>query len=251
MEPTPRLRRAFQKRIQSWGTRNPRDFPFRRTQDPYRILVSEILLRRTTARAVSAAYYDFFTRFPSVESLAQARVAEIVKLIRSLGMRRRARDLRVIARIICRDFGGKIPTSLGTLMAFPGVGGYIAGCVVAFRTGESIPLVDSNIERIFSRFFGLPSGPKASPVSRLYAKVMPPKGLRHYHHALIDLAHEVCKPLNPRCMTCPLNDLCVLGQTLLKRPSTKLVSAPITYRPRATKLSGLNKNLSTATTANP
>ena len=250
MESTQRLRRGFQKRIQSWGTRNPRDFPFRRTQDPYRILVSEILLRRTTARAVSAIYTDFFARFPSIEALDQARVAEIAKVIRSLGIRRRARDLRVIARIICRDFGGKIPTSLGNLMAFPGVGGYIAGCVVAFHTGKSIPLVDSNIERIFSRFFGLPNSSKAARVSRLYAEVMPPKGLRQYHYALIDLAHEVCKPLNPRCMTCPLNDFCVLGQTLLKRASTTWVSTPITYRPRATQLFGLSKNLSTAIFAN-
>ncbi len=209
----PEIRRLVRMRLLEWGKKHRRKFPFRRTADPYRILVSEVLLRRTTAKKVAEVYTPFFSLFPTPESLASASVLEIRKTIAPLGIYRRAQELKALAKAVVTEFGGRVPLDYSDLLKMPGVGKYIAGCVIASTEGQPMPLVDSNVERVFQRMFSL--GESDCPAfSAIYLELAPPHSLRAFHHSIIDLGHLVCTPRNPRCEICPLNRVCLFARNL-------------------------------------
>lgn len=202
---------AFSSAMIRWFSEHGKQYPFRETNDPYWILVCEILLRKTTSRQVSAIYSSFFERFPMVLELSGASPDEVLEFIRPLGLHGRAGDLVHVARDIVELFDGAVPSSLEDLMEMRGVGGYVADCVLSFGYGFWIPMVDSNVERVLGRLVMGKDKVKASRVAGIYEQLGRPYASRELHSAIIDLSHAHCRPKNPDCRGCPVHCLCVFS----------------------------------------
>jgi len=201
---------SISRRLLEWHKANQMDYSFRHTNDPYKILVCEMLLRQTTGEQVASVYHQFFDRFPSVLDLASARPAYVLEAIRPLGMHRRANDLIQVSKSVVERFDGMIPSSFEDLTALRGVGRYIANCVLAFAYGKKRPLVDTNAERVLCRVLGMQPGQGApkEEVWSAYTRVAPTKNIKRFHYALIDFSHMVCRPQKPKCDICPLSNSC-------------------------------------------
>lgn len=201
----------LQNCLLSWRGRNRGDYPWRKTNDPYRILVSEVLLQKTVSHRVARIYDDFFQKFPSVKDLAVANKKEIRALIRSLGLPKRVTYLSSLARQIMTQHGGKVPRNRESLLSLPGVGEYTSAAVLCFAFGERLPIVDTNVLRIFGRFFGLKIPAKqgtSEKFRRLATSVLPRTNFKEFNYALLDLGAKICLPFNPKCGECPLRASC-------------------------------------------
>jgi len=201
------------KLLEWWLAIKKEDFPWRSTRDPYKILVAEIMLRKTDVNKVRMVYRAFIERFPDFASLARAKEEEIIEFLKPLGIyRRRAHQLKRIAEIVCSRYGGSLPRDLVTIMRLPGVGRYIANAVACFSWDERVPVVDVNVIRVLSRVFGLKvrkSAPHKDPKVWDFARtLLPLYNVREYNLALIDLGRTLCLATNPRCPECPLKDVC-------------------------------------------
>lgn len=203
----------FDKEILDWWIENKRDFDWRKTNSPYEILIAEILLRKTTAGQVSKIYTSFLQLCPNPRVLLETPSAEIERILTPLGMQhRRSILLKEIGRILTFKFNGGIPNSKSDLLSLPGVGLYIANAVLCFAYGKDLPIVDTNVIRVFERVFSFQSK-KRRPKDDLelwafVGEFIPPGKCRDFNLAIIDLAHLVCIPKNPRCEVCPLNTIC-------------------------------------------
>ncbi len=203
-------RGVFRRGVSRWGAANRRSFPWRETDDPFRILVAEVLLQRSRGSTVTRVYRELFRRWPDAASLGRARVRTIENVIRPLGLVRRASSLRNMAREIERR--GAVPTSVEELLTLPGVGPYAAGATAAVAFDAPAPVVDGVTARVYRRYFGLePSGPPSQDATLwdLVAKATPKEGSRDWNWAVLDLAAVVCLPRSPRCHVCPLRSTCV------------------------------------------
>jgi len=215
---------SIRTNLLKWFERNRKDYPFRGETDAYRVVVCEILLKKTTARQVSDIYHKFFSAFPRVEDLACASVEEILDVIRVLGLHKRAHELKQMACLVVEEHDGRVPSDFTTLTSITGIGRYVAGCVLAFAYDTRAPMVDSNIDRILIRMRGY-KALKGSPQEKVwetYAQLAPTESFREFHYAMIDLAHGVCRPKRPRCAVCPLRAFCsypAVGKTEGRAPS--------------------------------
>lgn len=203
----------FARLLLEWWKVNKRDFPWRRTRNPYVILISEMLLRKTTAKQVATIFEKFFTKFPDVKTLAGADEREIEELIKPLGMEhKRGVLLKKLADELLKSFGGAVPASERDLMRLPGVGRYSANAVLCFAYGKDVPLVDVNAIRVFQRIFGFKSQKRRIKDDTAFwefvAEAVPPGFAREFNLAVIDFAHEVCKPKQPKCPICPVRGVC-------------------------------------------
>ena len=198
------------KSVIKWYDQHGRDFPWRSTTDPYQVLIAEILLRRTTASAVSRVFNDFMNRFESPKRLAHARESTIVRALSTLGLHSlRAKQLKETASIIVKDWNGEIPKSRESLQALPGVGVYIASAVRNFAYGESVPLVDGNVIHFISRVFGIKfKGPTDTKAWEFVTQFGGSHKAKLYW-GIIDLVATICLRRNPRCGICPLSMVCV------------------------------------------
>lgn len=201
----------FRRRLVAWHRRRSREYPWRGASDPWLILASEILLRRTRADAVAAVWDDFKKRFRKPRDVVE-RPRELRRLLRPLGLRWRVENLIAIARHITRKCGGRVPTTREELLELPGVGDYVADAVRAFAFGERAVLVDSNTARVASRVFGLPEKWSSLRNLDLRASVARLAGVRapepQVNLALLDLGGTICLPRTPRCDECPVRTLC-------------------------------------------
>lgn len=204
----------------SWWERHGRGFPWRQWDDPYHLLLTEILLRQTRAESVAAYLPGFLQRYPSPHALAAAGEDQLTAALKPLGFnRQRARQLCALAvRIVAA--GGHVPSDLQGLLALPGVGQYTAGMVAATTAGVQVPAVDTNVARVLCRVFGLiPSHAeprKSRNVWDLAAGLVAESGNAvHLTWAILDLAAAVCKPKLPRCAECPLQEECCYGRHIL------------------------------------
>lgn len=195
--------RAFRGRLLRWYDRHGRDLPWRRTRDPYRILLSEVMLQQTPVARVRPAYERFLARFPTLRALAGARLGDVLTEWSGLGYPRRARDLHRIARAV-----RAIPTEPAALDALPGVGAYTAGAVACFGTGAPVAFADTNIRRVLGR---VALGRTASEREALEIDraLMPARDAARWHHALMDLGATVCLSRAPRCEGCPVYEVCL------------------------------------------
>jgi len=201
------IRRA----ILEWGRHNIRDFPWRRNRSPYKVLVSEILLRRTTASAVLRVYEAFLARYPDVWSLAKADLGELESLLKTIGYHKeRALILQEIANVIVCKYGGEIPKDKDELLRIPHIGSYIAGAILSLGYGIPAAMVDSNVERIYSRVFAksIPKKGLRHAILAIAEGLVPPERHEVYNYALLDLGATVCRYDRPRCKICPLSGLC-------------------------------------------
>ncbi|MGY5865201.1 MAG: hypothetical protein RTV41_11415 [Candidatus Thorarchaeota archaeon] len=202
---------TVRRKIIRWFGEHGRSFPWRNTTDSYRVLIAEILLRRTTATAVSRLYGGFLDCFDSLERLARAKETTIARELGSLGLQsRRAHELKKMASIIIKNHSGTVPRSHDNLLTLPGVGPYIASAVRNFAYGDPAPLVDGNVVHFISRVYGFRfKGPTDSEAWNFMAKLGGKQQEAKLYWGIIDLVATVCLRQNPRCSICPLSDECL------------------------------------------
>jgi len=205
--------RAFQTRLLRWFRKNGRDLPWRKTRDPYKILVSEVILSQTKVDRVRGYYERFLREYPTVHDLATAHPTRVREAWEGLGYYARARNLHAAAREVTQRHDGQFPRHLAEVMALPGVGRYTAGAVLSFAYGEPAPVLDTNVRRVLSRVFvrRRPASP-AQLDRRLWAlaeNTIPGRQAWAFNQALMDFGATVCTARSPKCGICPMRSICV------------------------------------------
>jgi len=198
--------RTFRHHVLAWYEENGRDLPWRRTRDPYAILVSEILLHQTQVSRVIPVYQQFLSRYPTADSLARARLSAVKRLTDPLGYKIRGRWLHAIARHVAEERAGYFPDTIDGLRRLPGVGRYTAGAVMSFAFHRDAPILDTNVARLLRRYFGVDG--RRSALWKLAARVIPRGKASVFNQALMDLGALVCVSRKPRCAVCPLRRSC-------------------------------------------
>jgi A/G-specific adenine glycosylase len=191
-----------------WYAGRRRAYPWRTTRDPYRVLVSEVMLQQTQAARVAPAYRAFIQRFPTVTALAEAAGADVVRAWSGLGYNRRAPALHRAARAVVEEHGGRVPSDPDALRRLPGVGPYTAAAVASIAFGVPIPAVDTNVSRVVGRAILGEDGAERSQVTRAASAWLDRRDPGGWNQAVMDLGREVCRPA-PRCDVCPLAATCV------------------------------------------
>ena len=193
---------TFRRRVLSWYRRSGRDLPWRRTRDPYRILVSEVMLQQTQVSRVLPAYRRFLRRFPTLRALARAPLGDVLREWSGLGYNRRARDLQRIARM-----RPSLPKTVADLDALPGVGAYTASAVACFAYDERTAFADTNIRRVLGRAI-LGRLATDREAVELDARFGSRRETARWHHALMDIGATICLAKRPRCDVCPIRAIC-------------------------------------------
>ncbi len=208
---------AVARPLLRWYHRCRRDLPWRRSRDPYRVWVSEVMLQQTQVDRVREYFERFIVRFPTVSALAAAREQEVLRLWEGLGYYRRARQLHAAAKRMVADHGGRLPTTVAELRQLPGIGRYTAGAIASIALGLSEPIVEANSRRVLARLTGydrpLDGTAGDGPIWEIAARLVPRKDAGLFNQALMDLGALVCTPERPRCDACPLASLCVARQS--------------------------------------
>ena len=210
--PAPESRQRFRRRLLAWYRINGRDLPWRRTDDPYHILVSEIMLQQTQVDRVLPKYREWLEKYPSLDALAAADEGEVSASWRPLGYNIRPRRLQAIARESVARYGGALPSDHETLLSFKGIGAYTAGAIRSFAFRQRAAILDTNVARVLFRVYVARGNVKEHRTRKhLWAiseALVPHKHVFDFNQALMDLGATVCTPRNPRCGTCPLKRLC-------------------------------------------
>ena len=210
--PPPAARRRFRRRLLTWYRAHGRDLPWRRTDDPYHILVSEVMLQQTQVDRVLPKYLEWLEKYPSLAALAAARETDVAKAWRPLGYNIRPRRLHAIARESVKRYGGQLPSDEETLLSFKGIGAYTSGAIRSFAFGERAAIVDTNVARVLFRVFMGRGDAKAHATrSRLWAMseaLVPRKNVFDFNQALMDLGALVCVARQPKCAVCPMTAMC-------------------------------------------
>jgi A/G-specific adenine glycosylase len=200
-------------RLVEWYEGAARPLPWREDRDPYRILVSEMMLVQTTVAAVVPFFARFLERFPTVAALAEAEEADVLKAWEGLGYYRRARHLQAAARAVVADHGGAFPDDPGLIRALPGVGRYIAGALLSFAFDRPAPIVEANTQRVLARWLAWEGDLKATrSQARLWeaaSRLVPEVGAGTFNQAFMELGALVCVPRKPLCLACPVANECV------------------------------------------
>ncbi|WP_305041762.1 A/G-specific adenine glycosylase [Geoalkalibacter sp.] len=200
------------RRLLSWYGAAGRDLPWRRSRDPYRIWLSEVMLQQTTVEAVIPYFERFLAVFPDVERLAAAPLDEVIGLWAGLGYYSRARNLHAAARRVVEEHGGCFPDFLEGLMALPGIGRSTAGAILSIAFDQPAPILDGNVRRVLCRLFALEDNPRSSGAEKLLwawaGKLTPDERPHDYAPAIMDLGATLCTPRRPDCPRCPLAELC-------------------------------------------
>jgi len=203
---------AFRRALLAWFRRSARDLPWRRTRDPYRIWVSEILLQQTRVETVLPYYRRFIRAFPTVSRLAAAPLDRVLKLWEGLGYYTRARHLHQAARLIVTRNGGKLPQSVEAWRSLPGVGRYTAAAIASIALGEPVATVDGNIRRVLARLFReIDPIDRSNVQARLWTLadgLVSRSSPGDFNQALMELGARVCRPRQPLCPTCPVRRWC-------------------------------------------
>jgi A/G-specific adenine glycosylase len=210
--PSPDARRRFRRVLLGWYRRNGRDLPWRRTSDPYHILVSEVMLQQTQVDRVLPKYHEWLGKYPSLAALACASEEEVSQTWRPLGYNIRPRRLHAIARESVARYGGQLPSDQETLLSFKGIGAYTAGAIRSYAFRERAAIVDTNVARVLLRLFVRPGDPKAHAIKKhLWAvseALVPRRHVIDFNQALMDLGATICVARRPKCESCPMTSLC-------------------------------------------
>ena len=218
--------RTLRRRLLRWYAGSARDLPWRRTRDPYAVLVSEVMLQQTQVSRVLPAYAAFLHRYPTLAALARAPLGDVLRAWSGLGYNRRARDLHRIARAC----DGGLPRDVTALDALPGIGAYTAAAVATFAAGARVPFADTNIRRVLGRI-ALGRVASEREAVALDAELLPSDSAT-WHHALMDLGATVCRS-RPACESCPVADLCrARGRVSAPEPRRQAAFATSTRRLR-------------------
>jgi len=210
--PTPRDRQRFRRRLLDWYRQNGRDLPWRKTNDPYHILVSEVMLQQTQVDRVLPKYHEWLEKYPSLQALADARETDVAETWRPLGYNIRPRRLHAIARESVERYGGQLPSDEATLRSFKGIGEYTAGAVLSFAFGQRAAILDTNVARVLFRVFVGRGKPKAHAMKKFLwdvsRTVLPHRHVFDFNQALMDFGATLCTAKKPKCLVCPMRSSC-------------------------------------------
>jgi A/G-specific adenine glycosylase len=202
----------FKKLLSNWYLENKRDLPWRNTNNPYHIWVSEIILQQTRVAQGISYYYRFVETFPTVYDLAQADEDQVLKVWQGLGYYSRARNMHFAAKTIIDHWGGKIPSNYSDLLKIKGIGDYSAGAIASFAYKEAVPAIDGNVYRVMARVFGVFSSPQTASGKRefnnLVSDLLDKNKPDQFNQGLLDFGALQCIPRNPKCENCPFNAYC-------------------------------------------
>ncbi|MGB0836976.1 MAG: A/G-specific adenine glycosylase [Flavobacteriaceae bacterium] len=203
----------FSQNIINWYSSNKRDLPWRRDRNPYSVWLSEIILQQTRIEQGTPYYYKFIENFPEVTDLADAEEEEVLKLWQGLGYYSRARNLHVTAQDIRDNYGGQFPDNYKELKKLKGVGDYTASAISSICFDEVQAVLDGNVFRVLSRYFGVDLPINSSEGIKFFRQkaqsLAPSIGIGDYNQGLMDLGSRVCSPKKPTCEQCPLSKDCV------------------------------------------
>jgi A/G-specific adenine glycosylase len=210
--PPPADRRRFRTRLLTWYRRHGRDLPWRKTDDPYHILVSEIMLQQTQVDRVLPKYAEWLDKYPSMEVLALAPEMDVTKTWYPLGYNIRPKRLQSIARESVAKYGGQLPSDEETLLSFKGIGAYTAGAIRSFAFRERAAILDTNVARVLFRMFVAKGDPKSHAMKQhlwtVSETVMPHRHVFDFNQALMDFGAMICVARNPKCPVCPMAKSC-------------------------------------------
>src|SRR5687767_14520542 len=220
--PDPRARQRFRRRLLDWYRRNGRDLPWRRTRDPYHILVSEVMLQQTQVDRVVPKYAEWLGKYPTLAALATAPEDDVTQTWRPLGYNVRPRRLHAIARESVARYGGALPSDEATLLSFKGIGAYTAGAIRSFAFRERAAIVDTHGARVLFRVFIGRGDIKAHAMRKHLWKVsealVPRKHVFDFNQALMDFGATVCVARKPKCDVCPMAKFCCSTTALATEP---------------------------------
>lgn len=199
-------------RLLKWYIRHARPLPWRRTQNPYRVWISEIMLQQTQVETVIPYYTRWLKKFPTVTALADAPLKEVLALWEGLGYYSRARNLHKAAQKVMAEHKGRLPRTVAELRTLPGIGPYTAGAIASIAFNANAAVLDGNVKRVLARVFNLTDDVKSmAGEKKLWAlaeSLTPPDRAGDYNQALMDLGATICRPQNPTCLLCPLLGVC-------------------------------------------
>jgi A/G-specific adenine glycosylase len=210
--PAPALRQRFRRNLLAWYRRNGRELPWRNTDDPYHILVSEIMLQQTQVDRVLPKYHEWLDKYPTFHALAEAPAAEVSRTWRPLGYNIRPKRLQSIAQQAVQHHDGQLPSDHATLLSFKGIGEYTAGAIRSFAFRQRAAILDTNVARVLFRVFVGKGDPKSHALKkRLWAlsdAVLPHKHVFDFNQALMDFGALHCSARKPKCRVCPMKGFC-------------------------------------------
>lgn len=210
MKLTNRQITIFQRKIFSWWVDHRRDLPWRETKDPYRILVSEVMLQQTQVRRVIPKYAEFIEAFPTVKVLSHASPGNVLRVWKGMGYNRRALYLQQIAEAVVRDYGGEFPQDEAQLTKLPGLGRYTARALLVFAFEKDVAMVDTNIRQIITHFFFHDKEQKESVIQDVADRILPVGKSWEWHQALMDYGalelRKLKRPERSRATTIPFKN---------------------------------------------
>ena len=229
---SPKNIRALRRSLLRWYRHDGRDLPWRRTRNPYAILVSEFMLQQTQVATVILYYDEWLRRFPDFSALSRASENDVLHAWQGLGYYARARNLHATARAVIDRHRGCFPRSIEQMQRLPGIGKYTAHAVAAFAFNQSVPIVEANTSRVLARLFNFRrSIESAAGLKTLWeyaATLVPKSNAQMYNSALVDLGALICVPRKPKCAVCPVKKFC-----RAENPAALPIKKP---RPRAKRI---------------
>jgi A/G-specific adenine glycosylase len=222
---------GLRKALVAWYRRSRRDLPWRRTDDSYRIWLSEVMLQQTTVKTATPYYEAFLEAFPTLQALSEANEEDVLARWSGLGYYHRARNLLRAAKYLVERHGGRFPKTLEAALAVPGVGLYTASAVLSIAHGAPLPVVDGNVRRVLARLFALrgPEWASDAPFYNLADELLDRQAAGDWNQALMELGATVCAPRKPACPACPVRTSCrALAQGVVDElPQGRARRAPV------------------------
>ncbi len=215
----------------SWYTKNKRVLSFRMTKDPYKIWLSEVMLQQTKVKTALPYYDNWIKKFPTLKSVSLSNLDSLLKLWEGLGYYRRCNNFYKATKLVVSDFNSKIPKEKSQFISLPGVGDYTASAVLSIAYNKPYPVLDGNVKRVLSRIIGIKRLTKynINRINKFLNLVICKKRPGDFNQGLMEIGALICKPNNPVCIKCPINNFCYASK--MKYPGAYPVKNKLKPRP--------------------